>query len=376
MEFNKAINNLEENLVNVLMGAPEKYRPQLLAMNWILKSITNDIKNPNVITVTKSNGLNKLTDSVLAHDIMQIINRLLVNNKISSHHLGELRRQGGCISGSFVLNCIRSRLCGSIFHPNDIDIFIPVSATTKVDAFGLYKIKIVDMLIKDLKLLKMDKLSYNLVDGIRYTTMYVDESTNMKYNFIYVEGNIHDFIMSFDFSCCKNAYDGENLLVAEEQYLLNGQSTYNYNRILLEKIYQNKSLPYFNSIKNNNLKLGYGGQNFLVNNHLYARYKELYDIFFSKNLNMHTYYDKNVQDWVTLKPWHNYDLKIKTLKNIQEYFPIICDKFDAIQQHKLSNNGTEIIQEEIDIMNIIRCHDRITKYTERGIKFIENANLI
>ena len=144
--------------------------------------------------------------------------------------------------------------------------------------------------------------------------------------------------------------------------------TVKYNYIPIEKIYKNGTAPISKTLKAHLYVPGkkYDNKGYLTQSLLFVRYQELYDIYANNGLHQYTYYDKKNSEWHISRGWDNYDDKIKEIEEINLHFPIKAS-MDEIQI------GRQAQQHIINVMNMIRCQDRIKKYQTRGIKkFIYN----
>jgi len=396
MSFPESIQNINNNLSDLLSTTPEKYKSQLQTMNWILTTIAKDINiddeetkpNNNIIVVEKDNNDNcmknaetllcRINSQSVRGGIINILNERLNHYGIKKQHLSELRKCGGGITGSFVLACIMKFL-GKPFRPNDIDILIPVKKSD-ANQYNFYDNSFVNMLINDLFLSKESISSYNFASGIEYTSIY--SNGEYKYNFVYISENIYKFIADFDLSCCINFYDGDSLLVFNEDDLYGMRSSYNINRIPIDKLYRHQSKPYISDIPikpiSSNISFDnmVGRRSLFVHTKLYAKYRVFRDvnsrdIHYSRDNNLNNvypYFDKESNKWLSLNSYEQCDEKIKELNSMGHYFPIhhVLSQIDRIKA--IASNNV-LIQQELDVMNMIRCYERIMKYIQRGISF-------
>lgn len=337
-EYKSQLQNIHNTLSNI--SAPECDKHILESIKWITNNIIQ----------RENNNVEKKNDADY-DNICKIINGDLTLLGINSSLLNEIREIGGCVTGSLLYRAIVNYFYALNFKISDVDIILPQS--NNVDMFnqclypGFYKE------FNKLNLIKTSSTSYELVDNLHCAQMYENKNKSIRINIIIISKSctVSDFIKSFDIGCCKNYYDGKKLVSFDFENTKHLKSTVTYNKISVDKIYRGN-------------KLYLAGKNVspssLIKTELYKEYKKLQDIYsLSEELRQKfsaTECDK-FQSHMTTHADYN---KIIT---INKYFPII----EKMNSHNMKPGNNEITQDVIDIMNMIRCFDRIVKYQTRGI---------
>lgn len=370
--FNLKIKQLQNLLIETINCAPKSNKNILETINWMLNKIDINIDVSYKLYNEKIIKYNKICD-----DISQELN----NYGITQDHLEELQKIKGCITGSFVFKHIIKNLHGVVFMENDIDIIIPVNDSMK-NNFGYYVVSLINKIKKDLSLECIKKeTSYNLVDNLLETQMLTSKDKKINLNILYVSCDTSTFINSFDLGCCKNLYNLNDFVSVEYDLIKEFKSTVRYNKISLDKIHKGNSLYLNKSLCRLN-------KDSLTLTPLYVHYCVLFDIYVKNPVKQYKCYNNGVHGIVDIFSCfennyacitdlgsnreaivNNYNINMAYNNKINKYFPIISHM--EILENKLINNSIELLQEEVDIMNMIRCYGRIKKYKCRGIKNFE-----
>ena len=177
MDYNNQLNKICNDLAKIITVAPESDKQYLTTSEFLL----NIVKKTKTETI--SQNYQNIPEIVLK-DIIKDIDLMLSKYGIDKEFMNQLRKDGGCISGSLILSSIMNVLHGHQFVINDIDIYIPVNSKTP-KFFSFYKIDYIVKLISSLHLKKITESNYNLIDGLQYCTMF-ESPAELKYNIIYV----------------------------------------------------------------------------------------------------------------------------------------------------------------------------------------------
>lgn len=307
---------------------------------------------------------------------------LNVRYDITSDHLTEIRNIGGCVTGSIVLKHIMKYLHNIDYEPNDIDIIVPIDKSVRsISQIKSSNNNFIYRISNDLTLkLQTSSSEYMMTGNEDLLTTNVLIGHNIKINILHVRHgcNVLRYINNFDLGCCKNYYDGLNLVSFEYDHikLLGTTLTYNKHNLTSDN-------TFFVDPKSRSI-LKQSFSRYIRYTYYYAKYRTLLDIHTNViTPKAYSYTYDNRDNSTKSCKYETIDTTFLTksyIDDINQYFPIksMMDEVYAkakyivypVYPSRLMAEYWILIQEDIDIMNMIKCYDRLQKYKTRGIAYV------
>ena len=301
--------------------------------------------------------------------ITEISNNIIKNvkNSFSEYDIDhdsfmrELSKYGGVIAGSFMyMNFVRANTTSAnttsanIWNINDIDIYIcdktDRSKITEKDYYHEFEKYIMRNISNDVKTTD----SYIFTDGIILSRTFVCKKIAL--NVILLNEPVVNFINeNFDLDCCKIIYDGKSCQIYNLDDLSNGVSGCKYNKCSLKHVYQNHEmywnldvLKYWNSDVLRNRECATS----IYSSDAFMKFKKLFQTYLDKKKGI---VDVNCRYRIYLK-------LISRQMVLDDVFEGVT--LDNIDQIKMTDQIVKTI-------SMIRTHERIDKYKQRGIKLVK-----
>lgn len=194
--------------------------------------------------------------------------------------------------------------------------------------------------------------SYIFTDGILLSRMF--HTDKIKINVVFVDQPVQQFINeNFDLDCCKIIYDGKTCTAFNPDELAQGITRCRYNKCSLDHIYQNTVTPgcinSYRRYSHNYIPTGSGS---IYESDAYKKFVLLYQAFINS---------KKPGTFTVNSDFNRYMELISLKYDLNKIF----DDSESFDYLKI--NLTDDI---VKIISMLRTHERIDKYKNRGIKTV------
>lgn len=263
----------------------------------------------------------------------------------------ELEKYEGVIAGSFMyMNFVCSRNGKNptdLEKINDIDIYICDKTDRSKNSIDEYYHNFEKYIMQNITNEVKTTESYIFTDGIILSRTYVSEKINL--NVILLNEPAVQFINNnFDLDCCKIIYDGKTCQVYNLNDLLKDTTECRYNKCTLEHMYKDNNIYWTKAPS----KIGYGSKYSIYFTDAFAKFKKFFKIYSDKKNGI-------------VDPNDKYTLYLKIISR-----QVILD--DIFENITMENIDQIIMTDKIvKIISMIRTHERIDKYKNRGIKLVK-----
>ena len=289
------------------------------------------------------------------------MHRLIISNTINNvkdsftevgldhdSFMTELAKHQGVIAGSFMFmnfafvntsGTNSKNFLGAAREFNDIDVYLQYHLCDKKptdqyyydDCYHPFEKYIMNNITTRVG----ESESYMFTDGIVLSRIYTTKK--IKINVVLVNQPLVQFINeNFDLDCCKIIYDGTTCTVFNPDELSQGISRCKYNKCSLDHIYKDAAKPDYSNNK-------------IYKSDAFKKFKLLYEAFVNSK----------IPNSFTIDPDYN------------RYMTYISQKYDLTKIFGESSmnevSKIKLTDDIVKIISMLRTHERIDKYKQRGI---------